>query len=240
AHPEVRRALALAIDRRSIVDSLWGELARIGSSPIVTVVWAHHPRLQSLPYDPEQARRLLDRHGWRDRNGDGLLDKDGRPFAFELVTNTGNQQRADAVVMIQEQLRRIGVQVEPRVLEIHTLTEQIDDGSYDAVLTGFGMDTSLDLHSVFHSRSIGEGNNIARYRNPEVDRLIEEVRRAPEIEQARPQLYKLQEVLHRDQPFTYLWESQRLHGASRRLQNIQSNILFSLFDLEEWWMAPAS
>ena len=240
AHPEVRRALALAIDRRTIVDSLWGELARIGSSPIVTEVWAHHPRLQPLPYDPQEARRLLARHGWRDSDGDGLLDKDGKPFAFELVTNSGNQQRADALVMIQEQLRRIGVQVEPRVLEIHTLSEQIDDGSYDAVLTGLGMDTSLDLHSVFHSRSIGEGNNIARYRNPEVDRLIEEVRRAPEIEQARPQLYKLQEVLHRDQPLTYLWESQRLNGASRRLHDIQSNILFSLFDLEEWWMSPAA
>ncbi|HEX9669221.1 MAG TPA: ABC transporter substrate-binding protein, partial [Thermoanaerobaculia bacterium] len=131
AHPEVRRALALAIDRRTIVDSLWGELARIGSSPIVTEVWAHHPRLQPLPYDPQEARRLLARHGWRDRNGDGLLDKDGKPFAFELVTNSGNQQRADATVMIQEQLRRIGVQAEPRVLEINALSEQLDDGSYD-------------------------------------------------------------------------------------------------------------
>lgn len=240
ADPEVRRALAMGIDRQTLVDSLWGELARIGSSPIVTQVWAHHPRLQPLPYDPQQARRLLAKHGWRDSDGDGVLDKDGKPFAFELVTNSGNQQRADATVMIQEQLRRIGVEVEPQVLEINAMSEQLDDGSFDAALFGYGMDTSLDLHSVFHSRSVGEGNNIARYRNPEVDRLIEEVRRVPQIEQARPQLYKLQEVLHRDQPFTYLWESQRLHGASRRLQNIQSNILFSLFDLEEWWMAPAA
>jgi peptide/nickel transport system substrate-binding protein len=240
ADPEVRRALALGIDRRTIVDSLWGELARIGSSPIVTEVWAHHPRLQPLPYDPQEARRLLAKHGWRDRDGDGLLDKDGKPFAFELAVNSGNQQRADATVMIQEQLRRIGVQVEPQVLEINALSEQLDDGSFDAALFGYGMDTSLDLHSVFHSRSVAEGNNVARYRNPEVDRLIETIRRTPDILQARPQLYELQEILHRDQPFTYLWESQRLHGASRRLQNIQSNILFSLFDLEEWWMAPAA
>ncbi len=240
ADPEVRRALAMGIDRRTIVDSLWGPLARIGSSPIVTQVWAHHPRLQPLPYDPQQAKRLLAKHGWRDSDGDGVLDKDGKPFAFELVVNSGNQQRADATVMIQEQLRRIGVEVEPQVLEINALSEQLDDGSYDAALFGYGMDTSLDLHSVFHSGSVGEGNNIARYRNPEVDRLIETIRRTPDILKARPQLYELQEILHRDQPFTYLWESQRLHGASRRLQNIQSNILFSLFDLEEWWMAPAA
>ncbi|HEX5760203.1 MAG TPA: ABC transporter substrate-binding protein [Thermoanaerobaculia bacterium] len=239
ADREVRRALTMAIDRQTIVDSLWGELARVGSSPILANIWAHHPRLRPLPYDPQEARRILAARGWRDTNGDGLLDRGGQPFAFELTTNTGNQQRADATVMIQEQLRRVGIQAEPRVLEFHTLVEQLDDGTFDAMVTGIGLDTSLDFTSFLHSRSVGDGNNFPRYRNPEMDLLLEEIQRAPDILQARGKLHRLQEIVARDQPVSFLWESQRIHGANRRLRDVQSNILFSLFDLEEWWMAPA-
>ncbi len=240
ADPEVRRALAMAIDRQALVDALWGEFARVGSSALVRDVWAHHPRLPELRYDPQGARRILARHGWRDSDGDGVLDKDGQPFAFELTTNATNKQRVDATVMIQEQLRRIGVKAEARALEFHTLNEQVSDGTFDATIAGLGMDTSLDLTSVFHSGAIENANNISRYRNPEVDRLIERVLRYPEIGQARDDLYRLQEILDRDQPFTYLWESQRINGASRRLRDIRSNTIFALFDLEEWWLRPAT
>lgn len=239
ASPDVRRALAMAIDRQAMVDALWlGEYARVGVSPYVHNVWAHHPRLQPLPYAPGEARRILAAQGWGDTDGDGVLDKGGAPFRFELITNSGNQQREDATVMIQAQLRTIGVQAEPRVVEFHTLNQELGDGSFDAAIAGLGMDTSLDLTSLFHSRSITEANNLSRYRNPEVDRLIERALTYPEIGQARDDLYRLQEILHRDQPLTYLWESQRLQGASRRLRNIKANILFSFFDLEEWWMQP--
>ncbi len=238
ASPAVRRALAMAIDREGLVDALWGEFARVGSSPIVEGVWARNPAVRPLPYDPAAARRILAENGWRDNDGDGVLDKDGRPFRFELSTNTGNRQREDATVMIQEQLRRIGVAVEPRVLEFHSLMDQLDDGSYHATVAGFGMDTSLDLTSIFHSRSIADANNYARYRNPEVDRLIERVLRYPEIGQARDDLHRIQQIVHDEQPLTYLWESQRINAANRRLRNVQSNIMYSLFDVEEWWMAP--
>jgi peptide/nickel transport system substrate-binding protein len=237
ASPAVRRALAMAIDRQALVDALWGEFARVGASPIVYGVWARNPAVEPLPYDPAAARRVLAEHGWRDGDGDGLLDKDGKPFRFELATNTGNRQRADALVIIQEQLRRIGVEVEPRVVEFHTLMDQLDQGSFAATIAGLGMDTSLDLTSVFHSRAIAEGNNFARYRNPEVDRLIERVLRYPEIAAARADLYRIQQIVHDEQPLSYLWESQRMNAANARLRNVQSNIMYSLFDPEEWWMA---
>src|SRR5262249_40910333 len=97
ADPEVRRALTLAIDRQAIVDTLWGKYARVADSPIIqAVAWAHDAKLRPWPYDLAQARQILAAKGFRDSDGDGVLDRGGKPFAFELLSNAGNQQRNDA------------------------------------------------------------------------------------------------------------------------------------------------
>ena len=83
------------------------------------------------------------------------------------------------------------------------------------------MDTSLDLRSNFHSQSIAEGSNYARYRNPEVDRLIETAAAQPDMPGRAPYLDQIQQIIHRDQPLTFLWESQRLTAVNKRVQNVQ-------------------
>src|SRR4029079_5041729 len=90
ADRDVRRALTLAIDRRALIDTLWGPSARESYSPIVQDAWAYDTNIHPWPYDPAESRRLLAAKGWKDSDGDGVLDKDGKPFAFELTTNSGN------------------------------------------------------------------------------------------------------------------------------------------------------
>jgi peptide/nickel transport system substrate-binding protein len=238
ADPEVRRALTLAIDRQAIVDTLWKEYGKVAVSPISSQVWAHDRSLEPWPYDPDQAQRILAAKGWKD--GDGILERGGKPFSFEITSNAGNQQRNDAAVMIQEQLKRIGVDARPRVMEFNTMLAESDAGNFDATVVGLGLDTSLDLTGYFHSSSIGEAEamNFMRYSNPEVDRLIELSLSKLDIAEARPQLERLQQILHRDQPITFLWESQRLSVVNRRVRDVRPNVLFSLFNVEEWWVRP--
>jgi peptide/nickel transport system substrate-binding protein len=236
--PEVRRALTLATDRQTIVDTLLGRFGRVATSPVPSIVWAHNRSIQPWPYQPEEARRILAAKGWRDSDGDGILDKDGRPFAFELLTNSGNQLRVDAMVMVQDQLKKIGVQVEPRQIEFNTLATRTTEGDFEAALVGFSVDTSLDLTSGFHSRSITEASNYMRYRNPEVDRLIEQAALQPEMERMKPYLDRIQQILHREQPLTFLWESQRLTAINKRVQNARPTLLSAFFNLQEWWVRP--
>jgi peptide/nickel transport system substrate-binding protein len=235
--PDVRRALGLALDRKAIVETIWGKFARVSESPILSVVWAYDKALQPLPYDPAEARRILAAKGFA-AGADGILRRGGKPFAFELSTNAGNQQRVDALVMIQEQLRRIGVRAEPRQVEFNTLMQRLDGGDFDASLFGTSMDTSLDLTTPFHSREIGS-TNLTRYSNPEVDRLIDHAMSQPDIALARPDLDRIQEILHRDQPYTFLWESQRLSGLDRRLHGVAPSMLYSFYDLQDWWVEPS-
>jgi peptide/nickel transport system substrate-binding protein len=234
--PEVRRALTLAIDRKTIVETLLGPYGKVADSPILTSVWAHDPAVHPWPYDPKEAARILAAKGWKDTDGDGVLDKDGKPFAFELLTNTGNQLRADATVMIQNQLQKVGIRATPRQVEFNTLAAVTIAGKFQAAMMGYTIDTSLDLRSNFASASIAEGSNYPRYRNPEVDRLVEAVAAQPDVLAERPYLNQIQEMVHREQPVTFLWESQRLSAVNRRVRNVHPTATFSFFNLKEWWV----
>ena len=236
--PEVRRALTMGIDRQEIVDTLWFGRARVASSPIISSVWAHDASLTPWPHDPAEARRILDARGWRDTDGDGILERNGTPFSFELLTNSGAPVRSDATVMIQAQLREIGVDAKPVVVELNSLVGRGLEHDFDALLLGWNIDTSLDLHFAFHSESADGGYNWGAYSNPAVDELIDTARRQPDLESMKDPLLRVQQILHEEQPYTFLWEPQGLTALRSHVRGAEPNALFALFNLHEWWLAP--
>ena len=237
--PEIRRALTLAIDRKSLVDTLMRGFASICSGPVPPGVWARDPDLEPWPYDPEQARAILAAKGFRDLDGDGILERAGRPFRFTLTTNTGNRMRAEAAVLVRDQLRRVGIDAEPATLEFQVEWERELAGDYDAVIGGWGIPSTLDFRPDFHSSQIGDrGHNFVAYRNAEVDRLLDEIRDAPDLEAARPQLIRLQRIIHREQPYTFLWEPKRLSAAARDIEGIETDAISALRTLDRWSRRP--
>jgi peptide/nickel transport system substrate-binding protein len=112
---DTRRAMTLAIDRQRILDALVFGEGKITAHPIMSLSPFYATDILPHPYVPEEAKAILSAQGWRDTDGDGYLDRDGRKFEFELVTNLGNQLREDTLVMIQDDLKRIGVSVIPKV-----------------------------------------------------------------------------------------------------------------------------
>jgi peptide/nickel transport system substrate-binding protein len=237
ADAATRRALTLAIDRPRLVDTLYRGRARVGVSPLVTGIWAHDPSLEPLPHDPAAARRELAAAGWRDGDGDGVVERAGAPFRFDLVTNTGAAVRADALVLIQDDLRRVGVEARPRVVEPNALMPEVARGSFDAWLAGWEIDTALDLWANFHSQAIAAASNFGGYSDPAMDRLLDEFERVADEAAARALLSRIERVLHQEQPYTFLWEPQRFDGASRRLGGARPNALSPFFEIEEWHLA---
>ena len=226
----------MAIDRQALVDALWRGRARIGLTPIPANVWAHHPDLEPWPYDPAGALRSLAAAGW-ERGEDGVLSQTGNAFDFELLINAGNQLHVDAAMLIREDLQRVGISATIRRLDFHALIDRLDRGAFDAAIGAWGIDTSLDLGYAFHSRSLTEGYNSGGYSQPRVDALIEAYRDENDIEARRRLLHEVQEIIHRDQPYTFLWEPPRLDAQRTRLGNVQPNPLSSLFRLREWRIA---
>ena len=238
--PEIRRALTLAIDRQALVDALLAGFAEVASSPVPSLFWAHDRSLEPLPFDPQSARVILARKGFADRDGDGIVERDGKPFSFELTTNSSNRTRSDAMVLIQAQLRAIGVAVQARTMEIHTLTERNIAHEFDATIAGWAVDTTLDLKPYLHSSEADGGYNYGSYSNNEVDRLIDATRRAESPAASLPDFLRLQQLVHADQPYTFLWEPKRICATRTTLRNVRPNAISAYFNLAEWSLASSA
>ncbi|HVS63591.1 MAG TPA: ABC transporter substrate-binding protein [Thermoanaerobaculia bacterium] len=235
----MRRALAHAVDRQALVETLWFGHARVASSPIISSVWAHDRNLRPLPHDPQRAEQLLGQEGWVDGDGDGIREREGVPLSFVLTTNPGNAVRWEALQMIREQLLRVGVEARPELVEYHKLNAMNLAHDYDATLTAFLIDTSLDLTYALHTRAIDNGYNYGGYSNPEVDRLIDEANAALDPLEARPLYHRLQQIVQRDQPLLFLWEPSRL-VAVRDGYRVHPNSLGEYYALREWTVATAA
>ncbi|MCY3927344.1 MAG: ABC transporter substrate-binding protein [Acidobacteria bacterium] len=233
ADAATRRSLALAIDRQAIVDTIWHGYARVGRSPVISGVWAHDPDLEPWPHDPEAARATLREAGWMDADGDGIIERGGRPFRFELATNTGAGARWDAMQMIQADLRAVGIDAQPRRVEPNALNQRLPEQDFDAAAIAIAIDTSLDFRPLFHSEEVG-GYNFAGYANPEADRLIESFATRTDPLGGREDLHRLQRILRDDQPMLVLWEPVSLAAFNDELESVAPNAVSPLANLKEW------
>ncbi len=237
ADKRVRQALTMGIDRQEIVDSIYYGYASVGHSVFPSNHWAHNKDLEPWPYDPGRAREMLAELGWVDTDGDGIIERDGEPFSFELVTNSESQVRIDLIVMIQEHLKRIGVDVRTRSMEFNALLRPLGDHDFDVVMGGLALDTSLNTEYFFHSTGISGAFNWGMYSNPEMDQLIEEVNNYIDPVAAKPLFDQLQDLLHEELPMTFLYEQLRLSAAHKNLQGVEPNHVSPFYNLMNWRLA---
>ena len=202
----VRRALTYAINRQEIVQYVLYGLGTVATGLFPNHLWYSNPYLKPLPYDPQEARRLLAEAGWKDTNGDGILDKDGKPFRFTLITNSGNDTRRDVGVLVQRQLREIGMEVTLEFYEWSVfLKDFVNVKHFDACILAWSLSVDPDAYEIWHSSQIEKGFNFISYRNPEVDRLWEEGRREYDLERRKQIYWRIDELIAEDQPVTFLY-----------------------------------
>lgn len=223
ADRRVRQALTSAINKDEIIHGVLLGMGQVAHGPYKPGTWACNPRIRDFDYNPERARALLAEAGWRDRNSDGILVKNGKPFQFTILTNQGNDQRLKTAVIIQYRLKAIGIEVKIRVIEWASFVSQfIDKGNFEAVLLGWTISPDPDLFDIWHSSKTGPKEfNFIGYRNPEVDRLLEQGRSTFDMEERRRCYFRIQEILAEDQPYTFLYVPDALPVVSARFRGIQ-------------------
>ena len=123
--------------------------AEIFESPVLPILWAYNPDQPVTPYDPEGAKRMLADEGWSDSDGDGVLDKDGTPFEFTVLTNKDNQLRADALVPVQKYWSAIGVKANIQKIESQTGREQRASRKFHAYYGGWRASVTVDLENIW-------------------------------------------------------------------------------------------
>lgn len=237
----VRRALTYAIDKKEIIKGVLLGLGRVATGPYKPGTYWYNPKVRRYPYDPDKARELLAQAGWKDRDGDGLLDKDGQPFVFTIITNQGNSYRANAGVIIQNRLAKIGVKVKLRVIEWAAfLKEFIQKGRFEACLLAWTIPSDPDLYDVWNSGAARPGGlNHIYYKNPELDRLLAAGRRTFDQAERKAIYDRIQQILADDQPYTFLYLPDALPIVNARIKGIQPAPAGISYNFIHWWVPKA-
>ncbi len=214
----VRQALAYAIDKDEIVEGVLLGLGTVANGPFPSSLWAHNAELKPYPFDPQRARQLLSEAGWADANGDGLLDKDGQTFSFTIMTNQGNKVREQTALLIQARLKEIGVELKLRVVEWAAFIKNyLEKRDFEAVLMAWTVPMEPDLYDVWNSgQTKPEELNFISYANPEVDSLIDVARFSLDRTVRKKAYDRIQELLHQDAPYVFLFVPYALPVYDRR------------------------
>jgi peptide/nickel transport system substrate-binding protein len=238
--PAVRRALTKAID----IDKLIGDLLtseatgeKYGKPAVSTITPelcnAHANEVERLPYNVQMAKAELEALGWKDTNGDGTIDKDGKEFSFTLQTNSENQRRAKAAIIVQANLKDIGVDMQIERVEFNTFSEKHRKKDFDATLGGWSAGLFVDPTVIWHS-GIDYQFNFVSYQNPEVDALMERGLKEPDPAVSNPIWKELQAKIYEDQPYTFLYWRDEIVALSGRFENARIDVLSPYGDLHKW------
>jgi peptide/nickel transport system substrate-binding protein len=217
----VRQAVNYAIDKQEIIDGVLLGLGLPVASPYKPGTRWSNPKLQPYPYDPQKAIALMKEAGFEDHDHDGILDRDGQPLSFEILTNQ-NKEREMSAVLVQRRLKEIGVDVKIRVVEWATFISRfIKTGDFNVVLLGWGLGLEPDQFNIWHSSQQAPGQfNFIGYKNPKVDKLLEAGRLELNPDKRMKIYYEFAEILLEDSPIVYLSAGYSLQGAHKRIKGI--------------------
>jgi peptide/nickel transport system substrate-binding protein len=191
--------------------------------------------MRPLPYDSAGAKRLLEAAGWRDTDGDGIREKDGKPFRFTLMTNIGNQRRADVSQIVQRMWREVGVDARLQPMELGTVNDrQFRQHDFDVVLGSWGVELSGTLTGLFAPDA---HLNFVGWRDPEVGRLIAQAEAQPTLATAAPAWRAVAERIVQTQPYTWLYYYGPVTGRSPRLRGVKVDAFGAYQNTWQWWVA---
>jgi ABC-type transport system substrate-binding protein len=222
ADRDVRVALGMAIDIDPIIQYiLYGEGERV-TGPYPKITDWYDPEVKPLPYDPEGALEILRQHGWK-KNKEGWLEKDGKLFEFNLITNSGNPIRKNILTIVQESWRKIGVKCNTQLFEWAVfLKDFVNALKYDALVLGWSMGIDPDLYQIWHSSQSGPRQlNFVGYKNPEADRLITRIRREYDRSKQVNMARELHRIIAHDQPYTFLYVAKSTQLLDKKIVMVE-------------------
>ena len=236
----VRQAMTYFTNRQQMVKTILFGLAQVVDGPIYFFRPEYYKGLYSYPYDPKKGLALLGEAGWKDTDGDGVLDKmiDGKnvPWRFEIKVNSGNDVRKSVALKLQDEFKKRGVAATVRELDWTIFLDDVKNHKFDAVILGWSMPVrEPDEYQVWHSsQAANKGSNAIGYKNARVDKILEEYRREFDPKK-RVEMYKeFQRILNDEQPYTFLFSRKTVSAVERRFHGVE--VLPAGLRPLEWWV----
>ncbi len=216
----VRTALTHLINRKAILDKLLFGLGKIVTGNFYIYDKYYNHEIEPYGYNPEKGRELLKQAGWEDSDNDGILDKDGKKFSFVFTISAGSKFAERLATIVKEDLKKAGIQMEINRYEWAVFVKKLHERDFDAVTLSWSLSWEGDPYQLWHSSQVKEGSNFCGFSNSEADRIIVNARREFNGKKRISMYRRFHEIIHNEQPYTFLYCTPALVVVSKRFDNV--------------------
>jgi ABC-type transport system substrate-binding protein len=244
AHPilgdrETRRGLALAVDRGTLARSVFGPQAKAPPGPMSQLLWIWNDSIVQPAYNPMEAARVLGVAGWR-KDRSGVLHRDGRPLAFDILVPSTSTTRRQLAEAMQEMWRKAGVQATITLVDFAVFQERLAKGRFDAYMGAYLDEPSPRGLKEQWTRAGWGALNHGRYENRAFDSLLADASRSGDVRTARKLWRQAMDTLNADVPALFLYAPTQSAAVPKAFGQVTIDPYSWLRTLPEWrWQLRA-
>lgn len=235
----VRLALAHLANREEINKKFFNNNSLLVSAP-VSPVSEYAPKVKPIPFNPKKAIELLTAAGWKDSNKDGIIDKeiDGKRVDFKFTLVFANKEFEKLWTILKEDMRKVGIEMNLKLMEFNSMLKIKDEYGFDAIaLSWAGGSVDPDPKQIWHSSSaVKGGSNFVGYKNPEVDKLIDEARITADRKKRVQLLQKTYQVIAEDVPYLFMFSDRySYYATTAKIKKLKPTFNYSVGS-NSWWL----
>lgn len=229
---KVRQALCYLTNVDQIIEKvLYGKGIRTVGTILPMKKDAYNNDITPYPFDIEKAKALLAEAGWKDSDGDGVLDKtlEGQKTNFEITYsyNAGNPLRETVGLLIQQTFKQAGITLNIKALDWSLYLDELKKHNCQLFYQGWVSSPRPDEQKqIFHTSSSSGGSNYMSFGNAQTDDLIEKIRTEMDINK-RNELYKQWQVIAHDEvPYIFLYVQNFRNCIHKRFENTKAGPVY--------------
>lgn len=239
---QVRRALTMAIDRAALTRNVLDTLGTPAIGPFPRGMAITDTTVRQIAYDLEGARKTLDAAGWKDSNGDGIREKNGKALEITITTPSSSTVRMRAATILQDMLKQVGAKVNIATIESNAMQTTVRGGNFDIAIITTGVDptpSGLTQNWGSHAALTGEGYNISMYMNPTFDATVDSAQKEFDPAKAKTLYNRAVQILLDDAPGAWLMEPAGTGAINNRIRPAAMRADFWWAHLDEWGIDPS-
>lgn len=233
---QVRRALTIGLDRATIAQALFGKYAALVSTPAGSAAWFSGLAPSQARFDFREAARLLAARGWKDSDGDGVLDRSGVPLAFSVLVPTSSVARMQMALIVQEQWRKLGVKADIVQLENSQFSARRRPGTFDVSIENVAIEPSP--WSMIDRWGCGADGNYAHYCNARADSLLRAAHLT--VRDPAPPIRAWLQAVANDFPAVFVYSPDRVVAMPNVYGNVNFHVESPWLMIWTWTLAGAS
>lgn len=218
----VRQALTYLVDKERILKDVYLDLGRITTGPYFIDGPYYDKSIKPYEYSHEKAEKLLKEAGW-EKGPNGILMKDGKKFEFTILAVSGHPLQPKILGIVQQSFEKAGISMKIQLMEWSVFLQKIEKKNFDACILGWTTGLSPDSYQIWHSSQadMDASSNHISFKNPEADRIIEEIRVTFDLQKRIELCHKFHRLLNEEQPYTFLISPFVLQGINTKFRNVK-------------------